>query len=341
MRKIVSILALFTALTVSAQRGFIIKGNVPSLSDGTEVGIGLTEDSITEIATATVKNGKFELRGKVDHPTIGILSTNNLKLIEQKHWPEDSIKWNYIDVFLSNDDLFLDKNLKVTGSKVQADFNELMALGDGRDSVVAWTFISQHPQSAVSAYLLNNMLKEGFGLTAAQVDRIEHALTAVPDDPSRWNEFQWRVKMARKATKGSPLIDLEITDINNKVTHLSKVIPQETPLTLVDFWASWCGQCLEAFPELEEIAKEHKALMTIVDLSIDVKEPAWRNAMKRHPQPWQQYRTTANGYQDLFKKYQINNGVPYFLMVTKDGKVIQSLRTVDEIKQFLTQYIQQ
>ena len=116
-------------------------------------------------------------------------------------------------------------------------------------------------------------------------------------------------------------------------------MPQDGRFFLIDFWASWCGKCLAAFPHLEKLGEKYKDGFTIIDLSIDVKDNAWRNAMNKHPQKWQQYRTTAQGYNDLFTKYQIGNGVPYFVMIAPDGKVMKSPQSVEEIEEILKQHL--
>ena len=58
-------------MLTAQERGFTIKGYIPSLPDGTEVGIGAVEDSIVELATSVVKNGRFVLRGPVENPVFG------------------------------------------------------------------------------------------------------------------------------------------------------------------------------------------------------------------------------------------------------------------------------
>ena len=40
-------------------------------------------------------------------------------------------------------------------------------------------------------------------------------------------------------------------------------------LTLVDFWAEWCGPCKQIGPILEEIAEEKKDRLKVVKLNID------------------------------------------------------------------------
>ncbi len=57
---------------------------------------------------------------------------------------------------------------------------------------------------------------------------------------------------------------LEFTDANFKTTVLDS-----DKLSVIDFWAEWCGPCKSLAPKLEEIAGEMGSKVKIVKLDID------------------------------------------------------------------------
>ena len=52
-------------------------------------------------------------------------------------------------------------------------------------------------------------------------------------------------------------------------TNFKKDVLESSILTLVDFWAEWCGPCKQISPILEEIAEEKKDKLKVVKLNID------------------------------------------------------------------------
>lgn len=372
MKKLFSTLLVACAVAVMAQAqggGFVIKGRLPGIKDGVNIAVMSEENRAAGVlAETTAKDGRFELRGSVSHPQLCTLMTNNLELRDTQA-EKDSIHWTYTPLFVSNTEMEVSAasyadvpysepvsdKFKITGGQPQADFNDYnialaaaMKANAGRmereerqveitDSV-QWAFIGSHPTSAVSAMFANTLLQRGYNLTAEQVKFLEDKITAVPADTARYSEFKRRLGYAKNTAIGAPLIDLELKDVEGTTVHLKDLAPQGK-FVLIDFWASWCGMCIGAMPEIQEIQKRFSPQLVVIGVSCDKKDDAWRRAMEKHPEPWPQYIMTQQGYQDFFDKYQVGDGVPYYTLIAPDGRVMKAPGHTSEITKTLEFYL--
>jgi thioredoxin 1 len=57
---------------------------------------------------------------------------------------------------------------------------------------------------------------------------------------------------------------LELTDDNFQAKVLSS-----NKLTVVDFWATWCGPCRAVGPVIETVAKEYKGKINVGKVNVD------------------------------------------------------------------------
>lgn len=315
-------------------------------------------------------NGKERMlrtAGKVAHPILCTLTTNNLDLLAQyAPHPDsvntDSIRWTYTSVFLDNaemkveaarySDLFTDWSVtpyfRITGGEVQNDFNEynlsLYQASDGNpqkddqtETEKSWDFILSHPHSVISVYFANNMLQRGYGLTKEQVDKLEKAVVSVPADTARFTLFKNLIEYAKQTTVGAPLVNLELTSTDGKTVNLEDIVPKDK-FVLIDFWASWCGMCLYAMPDIKKLQEQYHEQFVVIGVSCDRDEKAWRNMMEKKKMPWKQYLLSKQGYEDFFKKYRVGNSVPYYTMIAPDGKVMKAPSGVEEISTILKLY---
>ena len=60
------------------------------------------------------------------------------------------------------------------------------------------------------------------------------------------------------------MTNASVTDQNFAEEVLASPVP-----VLVDFWAPWCGPCLQIAPILEQIAEENEGRLRVVKLNVD------------------------------------------------------------------------
>jgi thioredoxin 1 len=57
---------------------------------------------------------------------------------------------------------------------------------------------------------------------------------------------------------------LELTDLNFKTEVIDSA-----QLSMIDFWAEWCGPCRAIGPVIEELAKEYEGKVKIGKVNVD------------------------------------------------------------------------
>ena len=356
---LVCCLVFFASCKEEAERQtFCIHGTIPGLTAGVEIGLLNAEDpNAGEIAKATVQeDGKFWIEGTVEHPTLCTLTTNNLALLgdEAEASNYEGVKWTYTSVFVDNSDMEIQvpsydlvpdapesANFHIIGSPTHQDYCEFVSLCGNveykRPNIdVALQFFAAHPTSVVSVYAANKLLTNAYNLTAEQVRQMQQPLTGCPADTARFNRFTERARLAEKTTVGSPIVDLDLVTPDGTRCQLADIVKSHAGKhLLIDFWASWCGICRAFTPAIKTLygTFDH-AQFEVISVSCDEDDAAWRKAMQDDQMPWAQYSLTPAGNKAIFANYQ-TTGVPYYLLVNPEGKVIANPSGIDEVERLL------
>jgi thiol-disulfide isomerase/thioredoxin len=99
--------------------------------------------------------------------------------------------------------------------------------------------------------------------------------------------------------------------------HRGKVV-------LVDFWATWCGPCVELFPHTVELhRKEAGRGLVVVSVSLDDrdKEAQVRNFLESQRATFDNYIASDGGSAEVWELLGLKSGLPQVKLFDRQGKL--------------------
>jgi peroxiredoxin len=135
---------------------------------------------------------------------------------------------------------------------------------------------------------------------------------------------------------GQPAPDFTLTDINGNEVSLSDF---KGSVVYLDFWASWCGPCIQQVPHAKEMKKRMAAYYDSGDLvslyvSVDTDGQAWKDGIAKHG--IEGVHVWAEGWDSASRLYNVS-GVPTYYIIGRDGKIFDnrpprpSAANIDEV----------
>lgn len=131
-------------------------------------------------------------------------------------------------------------------------------------------------------------------------------------------ELNGMITKAGTLLKGQPAIDFEVTDTAGVVRHLSDF---KGKVLYVDFWATWCGPCIQESPHFETLSKEYAGKdIVFLPISTDTNKKAWKRFITAHKKQLSQYNSVDKTMHGGWSIYYI----PRFVLIDKDFNIVNA-----------------
>ena len=93
-------------------------------------------------------------------------------------------------------------------------------------------------------------------------------------------------------------------------------------ITIVDFWASWCGPCRAENPNTVALYKEfHSQGLNIIGVSLDKDAVKWKEAIAKDKLVWTQVSHLKFWDEPIAIQYQVES-IPATFVLDASGKII-------------------
>ncbi|RZJ70700.1 TlpA disulfide reductase family protein [Flavobacterium sp.] len=343
--------ALLIACNSVGENEFVLKGTVSGV-DGKKIILKRQDDSIGSVNVDTVKieNGKFEFKGTATEPEMYGLEIEGLQTISPFIAEEGTI-----DVAINKDSIFKNKvsgtfnNDKFTEygelsskltlelgeqwKKIQPQYlaaqqkndtatvNKIRKDMDGRQKVITekimkWT--KDNPKAYISIFLIGN----GFRTYEPNIPEIE----------TMYNNLDPELKKTKAGKKlGEQIKKAKVVEAGKRAPEFSAATPDgkqvslkdaRGKVTLIDFWASWCGPCRKANPEVVALYNEfHAKGLNIVGVSLDKSADKWKEAIAKDGLAWTQVSNLQEWKDPIAQRYGVE-AIPSSFVVNQYGVVV-------------------
>ena len=93
-------------------------------------------------------------------------------------------------------------------------------------------------------------------------------------------------------------------------------------MTIIDFWASWCGPCRKENPNVVALYNElHSKGLNIIGVSLDKDVAKWKEAIAKDKLAWIQISNLMHWDDPIAKQYGIES-IPATLVLDAQGNIV-------------------
>ena len=177
-------------------------------------------------------------------------------------------------------------------------------------------FIKNHPNSYLSAYLLNFYSSR---IPIKEINKYYLNLSSIIRNSSYAKRVKNKIKIVENSKIGKQSPFFKTYDIEGNEFSLEMY---KGKYIVLDFWADWCAPCIEKLPELKKLFQKYNLKgLEIVGFSLDKDVESWKKAVNKNKiYAWKHIyvgRQNIKG-DSIFKSFNVNR-IPALILINKKG----------------------
>lgn len=331
-------MVLLSAMQAFAQ--YTIKGNVKGIRDGSTLYLTAVGNPPVKLDSTKIKDGKFTFRSerRVPEPFWAVIKKDrdfvpvadfyvengNITISGTRYettasGTETNSQYNeynrninslYSKIYSANTQMQLAKAPAVADSCKKA-LKDLETLQQQREV----EFLKKYPDSPIGLRIIEYRARSA---SSQQTLNLLSLLSPAKRQSEQARQLEARARQLAKVEDGAVAPDFTLPDAAGDSISLSSY---RGKYVVIDFWASWCAPCRASFPTMAKLYNTYKDHnLTILGVSLDRNEKAWRKALAEENVPWRQVIDQKGSVARLYAVVAI----PHLVLVGPDGKVVGS-----------------
>ena len=173
-------------------------------------------------------------------------------------------------------------------------------------------------------------------------EQLESVVKAVTDEAFKeTDEYKYaedRLFRMKNSRPGNPYTNIVANDPQGNTVELANFVGKGK-YVLLDFWASWCPDCIKEMPALVELYADYKDKnFEIVGYSLDKNLEAWINGIEIFNISWPQMSDCDYWNSQGAKLYAVQF-IPQAFLISPDGTIIEKCLDVDTLREKLAELI--
>lgn len=361
MKRNLFAIATAALLLAACQSGsnYTVSGTAPFAQEGDSIELALVKGrSFEPVAKVAIENGKFNFAGQTDTCQMAVLTIGG-RPMAQLFLEQGDIKvdlsqdeaanavgtlnnnrmeaFNTLlqDIYEEYGQLAEKAENPELSEEDKASLKEQMDAVESKFDEAIKSSVSDNADSQFGLYILQQYNYNFLPEELAPI--LEAYAQNFPGDAAIARMKENNDKVLNTST-GKKFIDFEMPDPEGNNVKLSDFIAQNK-VTLVDFWASWCGPCRQEMPTVKAAYEAFKDKgFGIVGVSLDNNAESWKKAIDQLEITWPQMSDLKYWDSEGAALYGVR-AIPATVLVAQDGTILARDLRGEAIAEKLTELL--